>query len=91
MRTREELQTLRDELGKMTGFIADYATKKEYHEEKFRKIFGFACAVADTIDWVLGETETDWFMSDAYLDIDELKGMVRTIEKRTGKKLEEYE
>jgi hypothetical protein len=91
MRTREELQTLRDELGKMTGFIADYATKEEYHEEAFRPIFAFACNASDTIDWVLGEIETDWFMSDAYLDRDKLKGMVRTIEKRTGKKLEEYE
>ena len=30
MRTREELQTLRDELRKMTGFITDYATEEEY-------------------------------------------------------------
>ena len=87
MVSKDELQKVKEELMRITGFIADHGMDEELQDTNVT----FACNVADTIDWFLGETPTDYFMSDAYLDIDKLRGIVRKIEGRTGEKLEEYE
>jgi|GEM_PF-1463505 len=86
MRSEEEVKELEEEISKLTGFIGDFGTEKEFESEDFK----FSCNVSDALSWVLEEIATDHFRSDAYLNINNLKKVVKNIEKRSGKRLEDY-
>ncbi|MBW2672630.1 MAG: hypothetical protein JRD89_04330 [Deltaproteobacteria bacterium] len=82
MRSEKEVRTLREEIEKMNDFISDYGTDKDF------EAITYACDVCDALSWVLGEITTEQFLSDSYLDMENLKGLIRNIEKRTGKKID---
>ena len=47
-------------------------------DEGYRRIkndpnWEYLCAVCDTLDWIVGEVETEDFLSDAFLDIKQLR------------------
>jgi hypothetical protein len=87
MRSEQEIKELAEELSRLTGFIVEFGTEKEFQSDDFK----FCCNVSDTLYWVSGEIPTENFRSDSYLNLVELKKVVRGIEARTGKKLQEYE
>ena len=87
MRNEKEIQELKQELETLTGFIADFGTQEEFVNEDV----GFSNDVTDAICWVLGETSTEDFRSDAYLNMANLKTIAKKIEERTGNKLEDYQ
>ena len=87
IRSEHEIKELSEELSKLTGFIADFGTEEEYQNEYLK----FCCDVLDALYWVSGETPTDSFRSDYYLNLMELEEVARGIESRTGKKLKDYE
>jgi hypothetical protein len=87
IRNEKELRELKEELSKLTGFIADFGTDKEFQSSEMT----FANDVVDALSWVLNEISTENFRSEAYLSITALKEVANGIERRTGKKLENYE
>ncbi len=88
MRSEKELKELKEELEKLTGFIADNDIYQEEHEDKDTV---FSNDVTNTISWVLEEIQTESFRSDSYLNIANLKKIAKKIEQKTNKKLEDYE
>ncbi len=80
MRTKNEIQQLKQELEILTGFITDYGIKEEI------KNSNYACDIIDALWWVLEEITTEHFESDAYLDLFKLRAIAENIEHRTGKK-----
>ena len=84
MRSEEEVRKLKEELERITSFISEFGTDEEFEGIEF------ACDVIDALSWVLGEITTEQFLSDSYLNMEKLKRIIREIEKRTGKKLEEW-
>ena len=84
MRSEKEVRKLKEELERITGFIGEFGTDKEF------EAVTYACDVSDALSWVLGEITTEQFLSDSYLNMEKLKRIIREIEKRTGKKLEEW-
>ena len=84
MRSEEEVRKLKEELERITSFISEFGTDEEFEGIEF------ACDVIDALSWVLGEITTEQFLSDSYLNIEKVKRIIREIEKRTGKKLEEW-
>jgi len=87
IKTEKEIRELKEELSKLTGFIADFGTDEEFQSSEMP----FANDVVDAFSWVLNEISTENFRSKAYLDIVALKEVAKGIERRTGKKLEDYE
>lgn len=87
MRTESELTELSETLSRLTGFIAGNGNDREFKN----KDFDFACNVTDTISWVLMETTTEIFISDAFINLDKLQKVAYRIEIRTGKSLDDYE
>lgn len=87
MRDEREIRALYDELEKLPGFIADYGNEQECRNRDL----GFLCDVLDVLLWVLGEMSTEEFRSGSYLNLDKLKAVTEEIEKRTGRRLEDYE
>ncbi len=87
MRSKQELQQLKQELDRLTGFIADFGTQEEFESDGVT----FGNDLSDAIAWVLGEISTEDLRSDAYLNMAGLEVIARKIEQRTGKKLEDYE
>ncbi|GAJ05521.1 unnamed protein product, partial [marine sediment metagenome] len=65
---------------------ADFGTDDELHSKHVQ----YACNVTDALYWILEEPSTERFRSSAYLDLDLLKLLARTIETRTGEKLVNY-
>jgi len=80
-----ELRKIKDELERITGFIAEYGTKKDLCEE-----WEYACNVCDVLSWILGGISTEDFLSEDYLNINKLREIVKQIESRTGQKFENY-
>jgi hypothetical protein len=89
MRDEREIRELKEKLDKLTAFITDYANENDYREAK--RDVAFAADVSDALAWVLGEIPTKDFESEAYLRLAELQRIVNKIEKRTGKRLQDYE
>lgn len=87
VRNEREIKELEEELSKITGFIADFGTDREFNDEDVK----FSNDVTDALSWVLEEISTEHFRSNAYLNIANLKKLAEKIEKRTGRKLEDYE
>jgi len=78
---------IKEELSKLTGFVADFGTDKDFQSSEMP----FANDVVDALSWVLDEISTQNFRSEAYLNIAALKEVANEIERRTGKVLEDYE
>lgn len=87
MRSEQELQQLKQELDKLTGFIADFGTQEEFEADGVT----FSNDVSDAIAWALKETSTEHFRSDLYLNMDNLQTIAKRIEQRTKRRLEDYE
>ncbi len=87
MRNEQEIKELEQELSRLSGFISDYGTPKEFEEKEV----AYICNVVDALDWVLGEIDSESFRFEDYLDLDALRRAVLVIEARTGKKLENYD
>ena len=85
MRTKNEIQELKQELEAFTCFIADFGTEQEFAD----KCVSYSCDIIDAINWIQEEIGTERFRSDAYLDINKLHAIASKIEQRTGKKLSE--
>lgn len=81
MQSEQEIRQLKEELAKLTGFIADFGTEQQQGDKSFQ----FCCDVSVALDWVLGKTTTEKFKGDTYLFLERLKQIVREIEMRTGK------
>lgn len=86
MRTEDEIRALRDKLENVTSFIGDFGSTPELQSDKMK----YACNVLDTIDWVLGETSTDNFQSEGFLDMDNLYGIGKRVERQTGETMKQY-
>ena len=65
MRSEQTIRELVEELSKLTGFIADFATEEEYQSDAFK----LCCNVSDALYWVLGEISAERFRSDSYLNL----------------------
>ncbi len=87
MRSEQVTREFVEELEKLTGFIAEHGSPEEHNSKDLK----FACTVCDALAWVLGETSTESFTGNAYLNHFALKHIARAIEIRTGKKLADYE
>ncbi len=86
MRSKRELQELKEELERLTCFIADFGTQKDFENEDTT----FSSNVTDALSWVLEEIATEHFQSDAYLNLTKLHTIAKHIEQRTGNKLKDY-
>ncbi|MEE9599835.1 MAG: hypothetical protein V3V66_05175 [Anaerolineales bacterium] len=87
MKAEHEIITLKEQLERLTGFIADNGTDKEFENESVK----YSNDVCDALYWVLGEITTEDFQSGAYLDIPNLEVIAKNIEERSGKKKADYE
>jgi len=86
MRNSEEIIQLKEELSKLTAFISDFGLEEEFHDTNVQ----FSCDITDTLSWVLEEISSEDFRSDNYVNLQHLKEIASTIEKRTGNKLQDY-
>lgn len=95
IRIEEEIRDIMGrDIDKMGG--DEFKDYKEFMGGEFRRDYKdrdpYAIGnVTDAFSWALGEISTEYFRSNAYLNTDNLKRIVEKIEKRTGKKLENYE
>lgn len=87
MKNENEIEELKSQLEKLTGFIADYGSDKEFGEDGN----SFTNNLCDSLSWVLDEISTEDFMSIEYLNISKLQEIVKNIEVKSGKKLADYE
>lgn len=84
MRKEEEIEQLRNELEKILDFIAEFGDEKDFEE------VSYIDKVIDTLDWVLERITTLDILDQTHINMDRIKEIVKNIERRTGKKLEEY-
>jgi len=95
IRIEEEIRDIMGrDIDKMGG--DEFKEYEKFMDGEFRRDYKDrdpydTCNVADAFSWALGEISTEHFKSNAYLDTDNLKKIVEKIEKRTDKKLENYE
>lgn len=87
MISEQEIKALCDELSKLTGFISEHGSPEQIASKNFQ----FACNICDALGWVLEDTSTEQFRSDAYLNLDDLNDTARYIETATGKNLADYQ
>ena len=80
MRTENEVKKLKKDLEKLTGMIANIDTSSDD--------FKFACNVEDALSWVLEEISTPAFLSNGYLNIEELQRIASKAEKEAISKIE---
>ena len=78
MRSEKEIKELRDRLDVLT----EIGSEIEIND----KDFTFCCDTSDVIGWVLDEISTDDFLSDRYLNIEDLEERIRDIRKEIEKK-----
>jgi hypothetical protein len=88
MVSEEDVKKVKEELAKLIGFIADHDS--DIQEDSDYDLFTFAMNVSDAIDWFLGETPTDDFVSDAFLNMERLREVAHMIERKTGENFEGY-
>jgi hypothetical protein len=81
-----EIKRYKEKLEQLTGFISEYGDEKEFTDDTM----SYANSICDSLSWILGEEDTDSFISDAYLDLPKLELTAKNIELRSGKKLSEY-
>jgi len=84
LRKEEEIEQLRNELEKILDFIAEFGDEKDFEE------VSYIDKVIDTLDWVLERITTLDILDQTHINMDRIKEIVKNIERRTGKKLEEY-
>ncbi len=87
MLSKKEIEELKDELQRYSGFIEDHGSDEEFNDDDVV----YLNHVLDCIDWCIGEISTEDFTSESYLNIGRLKSIVRAIESRTNKRVEGYE
>jgi len=87
MRGEKGITALRNELKRMLDFIEDFGTEEESDDADL----DFANDVLDTLQWVLAELSDKEFRQDPYLDMAKLEAIVKEIEERTGKTLQDQE
>lgn len=76
-RSEQEIAALRDKLAKLIEFspvAKDMLLFDQVHDDPR---FIFACHVGDVLDWVLGKTSTEEFLSDTYLDMEHLEHILK--------------
>ena len=86
MRNLQEVIELKEELEKLTGFVGEFGLEEEFRDEDVQ----FSCNITDAFSWMLGEISSEDFRSDNYVNLQHLKEIASTIEKRTGNKLQDY-
>ncbi len=89
MRSETEIRELKGKLDKLTGFIADFCPSSEY--KKITYYTAYANNACDFLSWLLGEISTERFEGENYLGVAKMQQIAEGIEKRTGKKLENYQ
>lgn len=82
MRRESEIENLKNEIEKLTGFINDNDIHQKEHKNED---IIFPNDVSDALSWVLEEISTEHFLSDSYLNIENLKMIAEKIEQKTGK------
>ena len=87
MRGEKGIRELYELLRRMVNFIEEFGTEEESESEKL----DFANDVLDTLSWIILDLSNKEFSEDPYLDMPRLKEIVRNIEERTGKKLDDYQ
>ena len=86
MRKLQEVIELKEELSKLTAFIGDFGLEEEFGDKDVQ----FSCNITDGLSWVLEEISSEHFRSDSYVNLQHLKKIASTIEKRTGNKFQDY-
>ncbi|ACL11455.1 hypothetical protein DKAM_1129 [Desulfurococcus amylolyticus 1221n] len=81
-----EVRELLDLVEPIISFIGEYGRDEDLKDDNWR----YACDVVDTLYWVLGEIDTEDFLSDTYLNLEKLKRIVARIERKTGKSFSEF-
>lgn len=77
LRAEEEIAALRDKIGKLVEFsptAKDMLLFDQVHDDPR---FIFACHVGDVLDWVLGKTSTEEFLSDSHMDMEHLQHILK--------------
>ncbi len=87
MRSETEIRELKGKIDKLTGFIAELALQGEYKKADMT----YADDTSDALSWVLGEISTGHFEGESYLGLANLQQVAKGIEKRTGRKLQDYQ
>ncbi|MFC1787534.1 hypothetical protein ACFLY8_05865 [Halobacteriota archaeon] len=87
MRSETEIRKFMERLDKLTGFIADFGDDDEFEKDEIT----YACDASDTLSWLLGEISTEAFEGEDYLRVAIMQQIAEEIEKRTGKKLQDYQ
>ena len=80
MRNQQEVRELKEKLEKLTGFIGEFGTLKEFYNKDVQ----FSCNASDALSWILGEITIEQFISDASVNFTHLKEIALMIERRTG-------
>ncbi len=69
MRSEEEIRGIIKRINE----AVDTDNDEEYDRVCNDKDFAYICNVEDTLFWVLGEIETERFLSDAYMNLENLR------------------
>ena len=69
MRSEEEIRGIIKRINE----AVDTDNDEEYVRVCNDKDFAYICNVEDTLFWVLGEIETERFLSDAYMNLENLR------------------
>lgn len=88
MRSETETRELKEKIDKLTGFIADFGSQSEYKKAEYYTTY--ANSTCDFLSWLLGEISTETFEGETFLGLANLQQVAEGIEKRTGKKLQDY-
>jgi len=82
VRCEEEVRKLKNELEEIVSFIGEYGDFKDLKDPNWI----YACTVVDTLSWVLGEIDTEKFLSNAYLNMSKLRKIMNEIILKKGKR-----
>ncbi len=86
MRSEKEVRELLRIIEPIISFISEHGRNEDLDDDNWR----YACDVVDTLYWVLGEIDTERFLSDAYLNLEKLRKTVARIESETGKSFNNF-
>ena len=76
-RTQQEIEELRATISKtveLSPAAEDMQLYRQVHDDKH---FVYACNVGDVLDWVLGKISTEDFLSGDYVDLENLRRIMK--------------
>jgi hypothetical protein len=76
-RTPEEIEALRKTIRQLVELSPSAEDMNLYSQVHDDKQFIYACHVVDVLDWMLGKISTEDFLSDAYLNLEYLREIMK--------------